>query len=647
MWPCRGGHPQHRVARPRAPAAARRSGPNSRSRCIAPADRRTPFAPFTTSAALSSRNSVSTRRRRWPTWSGACSRTTSRCCCPSPPDSPCGATGSASGSARAATARSSPVVFREWSATSRSGSSVSSSRTTPSSSGRSRRALTRWRRCVTRRSSRSTTTGESQEPPTSSCGACTAEPWPNGWIAARSPMPPRRRWWVGSAPPWWPPPNEGSPTGGWGPRACSSTQPATRSSATSSSARRTQLQPSSDDVHDLALMVQDVPRPRPGARSTTYSLVAWRRSGARTWPSSCRRSSPRWPAPTRRRRAHARTPTRASGRSTRPTPSTSSVGPTCSTRSSLAWATTASGAGSCSSSAVPVPASRASSEPVCCPRSPWRCARVPSSGSSRRCCRAPRRSRSWPRACATSRWRRPRDWSTSSPAAITASTESSADSCPMAASCCWWSTSSRSCSRWRASGTSGRSSTAVMHAVSAADSRLRMVATLRADFYDRPLARPRIRRGGERGDGHHRRHGPGRPRGGDRRARSNGSEDGSSERSSPSSSTPSSTSLRPCRRCSSRSTNWPSGVRTGTSRWRRIGSSAESPGPSVSRAELLYQSLDDARARGGAADVRAPRGRQRRGRAHPAARRSDRAVGPGLRSGRSTWPSTAGRTLGC
>ena len=34
----------------------------------------------------------------------------------------------------------------------------------------------------------------------------------------------------------------------------------------------------------------------------------------------------------------------------------------------------------------------------------------------------------------------------------------------------------------------------VMHAVSAPDSRLRVVATLRADFYDRPLAVQRVRR---------------------------------------------------------------------------------------------------------------------------------------------------------
>ena len=51
-------------------------------------------------------------------------------------------------------------------------------------------------------------------------------------------------------------------------------------------------------------------------------------------------------------------------------------------------------------------------------------------------------------------------WPTSSPTARTASIGCSAASCPAAASCCWSSTSSRSCSRWPPRPSSGRSSTA-------------------------------------------------------------------------------------------------------------------------------------------------------------------------------------------
>ena len=59
----------------------------------------------------------------------------------------------------------------------------------------------------------------------------------------------------------------------------------------------------------------------------------------------------------------------------------------------------------------------------------------------------------------------------------------------------------------------------LMHAVLAPDSRLRLVATLRADFYDRPLAHQPLRCGRERGDDDDDRDAPERARGGHRRTR--------------------------------------------------------------------------------------------------------------------------------
>ncbi len=84
---------------------------------------------------------------------------------------------------------------------------------------------------------------------------------------------------------------------------------------------------------------------------------------------------------------------------------------------------------------------------------------IASSGSSRRCCPVPHRSRSWPRASDASPSPRRQVWPSSSPSAA-ASIVCCAGSCPAVVSSCWSSTSSRSCSRWRASATNGRSSTA-------------------------------------------------------------------------------------------------------------------------------------------------------------------------------------------
>ena len=133
----------------------------------------------------------------------------------------------------------------------------------------------------------------------------------------------------------------------------------------------------------------------------------------------------------------------------------------------------------------------------------------------------------------------------------------------------------------------------VMHAVSAPDSRLRVVATLRADFYDRPLAVPAPRDGRERRDGDDDGDAAGRPRSGHRRAGRARRVDGSSGRWWPSSSARWSTSRPRCRRCSTRCTSWPSAVptkRLELAAYRELGGVG---GAIASRAERLYSSLDD------------------------------------------------------
>ena len=144
------------------------------------------------------------------------------------------------------------------------------------------------------------------------------------------------------------------------------------------------------------------------------------------------------------------------------------------------------GAGWCSWSGAPVPASPAPSGPGCCPgcapagrpaRSAWFVATMLPGGAPYK-----ELAESLRRIAVGDT-----DGSPRSSRASTASTARCGRWSPRMVSCCWWSTSSRSCSRCRRRPSSGRSSRALTHALTVPDSRLRVVATLRADYYDRPL----------------------------------------------------------------------------------------------------------------------------------------------------------------
>ena len=278
---------------------------------------------------------ASTRHQPWPSWSSGCSRTTSPCCCSEPAGHPL--RGYRLGERLGTGPRRhglSPAACPASSATSRSASSGSRSRTTPSSSGRSRPAPTWWRRCVTPRSSRSMTTGVSRGLPTSSCGACTAEPWPSGWH--RGPLAPA------------------TATAMVGRIGAALVAAAERGIAHGRVVPESVFFDAAGDAFlgDFQLGTthpaadQQRRRPRPGRDGSGPACaadggpvddvlargVATRRA---TEPGGVRADAGRrqWPAQMQPWSARARTRTRASGPSTRPTRRTSSVGPTSSTRS--------------------------------------------------------------------------------------------------------------------------------------------------------------------------------------------------------------------------------------------------------------------------------------------------------------------------
>ncbi len=132
----------------------------------------------------------------------------------------------------------------------------------------------------------------------------------------------------------------------------------------------------------------------------------------------------------------------------------------------------------------------------------------------------------------------------------------------------------------------------LVHAMSVPDSRLRVVATLRADFYDRPLGGaglrcPRERRHrGDRGDD------TGRARGGHRRA---GRAGGPPRRAGAGRRAPGRRRRRAGRPARPAVHPLRAGASTGTrpSRWRPTTGWVGWTAPSPARAEQLYQSLDD------------------------------------------------------
>ena len=102
----------------------------------------------------------------------------------------------------------------------------------------------------------------------------------------------------------------------------------------------------------------------------------------------------------------------------------------------------------------------------------------------------------------------------------------------------------------------------LMHAISVPDSRLRVVATLRADFYDRPLAVQRFGAAVNDATVTIAAMAPAELEAAIVEPAERVGRAESSRRWSPSSSAPSPTSPPPSPRCSSRSTSWPTGART-------------------------------------------------------------------------------------